>query len=270
MKNIVISAIMACTMLLSAPCASANSPETIRQTISAGDYASAFSQAETLETAEGYALAAESLLSEIMLGQAENNKKQAKRARKLTEAALALDPTHQNARLQFALADGFVARETGDVSAWMKKLQKKTEAIVQAYRMDFPEDPRGSAMLGAWHLTIARKAGGKNAEKWFGASVEQGQSLFRSAQTVWPDDVIIGVNYAFALLALADEDLEDSVEARQTLQRIASLTAEDHMSTVLKTYAAQALKNIEDRSAVRAYADLFLNGKVPVFSAEED
>jgi hypothetical protein len=125
-------------------------------------------------------------------------------------------------------------------------------------------------MLGAWHLTIARKAGNKNAEKWFGASVEQGQSLFRSAQTVWPDDVIIGVNYAFALLALADEDLEDSVEARQTLQRIASLTAEDHMSTVLKTYAAQALKNIEDRSAVRAYADLFLNGKVPVFSAEED
>jgi len=268
MKHALISIMTVGALFLATSPVSAAPPAEIRQLMAAGDFTAAFVQANEAQTAEGYALAAESLLSEIMLGRAEKNKKQAKRARKLAEAGLELDPSHQNARLQYALADGFVARETGDVSAWMKKLPQKTQEIVQAYRNDFPDDARGDALLGAWHLTIARKAGGKNAEKWFDGSVSEGQRLFRSARAVLPDDIVVGVNYAFSLLALETEDFDDPEEVRQVLVAISNVEPEDHMSRVLMGYAAEALGAIENREAVRAYAEMFLEGKVPEFPSE--
>ena len=244
-------------------------PTDIRLKMIEGDYASALVEAKDLETADGYALAAEILLTEIMLGQAEKNKKQAKRARKLAKAGLEIDPSHQNARLQYAIADGFVTRETGDVSAWMKKLPQKKHDIVQSYRTDFPSDPRGDALLGAWHLAIARKAGNKNAEKWFDASITQGQELFQSARQARPHDIVINMNYAFSLLALDDEDFSDQSEASQILTEIVARAPADHLERVLQDYAQAALSQIEDADRVRDYAGMFLDGEVPVFEVED-
>jgi len=247
----------------------ARGSEDIRLHMITGDYAAAYAHAEQLGTADGHALTAEILLSEIMLGQAEKNKKQAKRARKLAKAALELDPANQNARLQYAIADGFVTRETGDVSAWMKKLPQKTEAIVKAYRTDFPADPRGDALLGAWHLAIARKAGNKNAEKWFEASILDGRALFQKARLAEPDDIIIGVNYAFSLLALDEKDFEGTDEARVILEQISMTDPADHLGQVLKGYAVEALKSIENRRLVSEYAGMFLDGKAPAFELDD-
>jgi len=261
---ITFSAIIAC--LIMAPAAFSNSPDAIRQAMIAGDFVSAFEQAEQLETANGYALAAESLLSEIMIGQAKKNKKQAKQARKLAEAGLEIDPMHQNARLQYAIADGFVARETGDVSAWMKKLPQKTHAIITAYRSDFPADPRGDALLGAWHLAVARKAGGKNAEKWFDATIEEGREFFQKARITQPNDVVINVNYAFSLMALKSDDFDYIEDVRQILSEVVEATPDDHIGRLLQSYAVEALANIEDQDKLRDYVCLFLDGKVPAFS----
>lgn len=241
----------------------AEEPVDIRTAMTNGAFDVAYTQAEQLGTADGYAMAAESLLSEIMLGAAKKNKKQAKRARKLAEAGLELDPSNQNARLQYAIADGFVTRETGDVSAWMKKLPQKTQAIVEAYRADFPMDARGDALLGAWHLAIARKAGNKNAEKWFGASIAEGRRLFENARRPQPNDIVVSVNYAFSLLALEDEDFPDIEEARQILTAVMATEPTDHLGRVLKTYAADALTQIEDRDDVREYVGMFLDGEKP-------
>ena len=243
----------------------AASPTDIRAALAQGAYPAAYSQAEQLGTADGYALAAEILLTEIMLGEVEKNKKQAKRARKLAKAGLELDPSNQNARLQYAIADGFVTRETGDVSAWMKKLPQKTEAIVQSYRADFPTDTRGDALLGAWHLAIARKAGNENAEKWFGATIAQGQGLFQNARMAQSDDIVVGVNYAFSLLALKEDDFPDTEEARQVLTAVMTTQPTDHLGRVLQTYAGEALTQIDDRDVVRDYAGMFLDGEKPVF-----
>ena len=268
MKRVLISLVTVLTLLGAGLTSFANSPETIRQSITAGDFSTAFVQAEALGTADGYALAAESLLSEIMLGLAEKNKKQAKRARALAQAALDLDPSNQNARLQYAVADGFVGREAGDVSAWMKKLPQKAEAIIKAYRTDYPNDPRGDALLGAWHLTIARKAGNEKAQKWFGANIADGRKLSQFALAARPDDIVVAVNYAFSLLALKDEDFSDIEEARQLLRAISARNPEDHLGRVLKDYAVEALGEIEDRDRVSHYAEMFLEGKVPEFTPE--
>ncbi|MEP3654380.1 MAG: hypothetical protein ABJO36_05735 [Litorimonas sp.] len=265
MKRLQITLSVLASLLLSVP-SLADGPTDVRQHMINGSFETAFAQAEQLGSADGYALAAESLLSEIMLGQAKKNKKQAKRARKLAEAGLDLDPKNQNARLQYAIAHGFVTRETGDVSAWMKKLPQKTQAVVQAYREDFPQDVRGDALLGAWHLAIARKAGNENAEKWFEASIAQGQSLFQNARTVKPNDIVISVNYAFSLLALKDDDFPDVEEARQILTSVIATEPTDHLGRVLKIYADEALTLIDDRDAVRDYAGMFLDGEKPTLN----
>lgn len=234
-----------------------------RLMIGAGHFEAAAAQAETLKTADAYALAAEALLSEVMLGQAKKNKKQAKRARKLAEAALDRDPMHQNGRLQYAIADGFVTRETGDVSAWMKKLPQKTYQVVQDYRRDFPTDPRGDALLGAWHLAIARKAGDDNARKWFDASVEDGMALYEAALVKAPDDPVIGVNYAFALMALKDRDQVDIGLAKARLEHAATLAPNDVLNATVCTYARQALTKLNEPVAAKAFAETFLDGNRP-------
>ena len=268
MKQIQITLALLASLTLNG-LAFAAGPADIHAQIINGEYQAAYIQAEKLETAEGYALAAQTLLSEIMLGQADKNKKQAKRARKLAEAALELDPSHQNARLQYAVADGFVARETGDVSAWMKKLPQKTQAIIQAYRTDYPNDPRGDVLLGAWHLAVAGKAGNENAKKWFSANIADGRALYKSARLKRPQDIIIGVNYAFALLGLKDEDFSGTQEAHQILNEVIAARPTDHIGHVLQGYARGALEVIEDRDAARDYAEMFLEGKVPQFSVED-
>jgi tetratricopeptide (TPR) repeat protein len=262
MKASFLKTLMIGTALMLSPSAWAEAPSQ-RLMIGAGHFTAAAEQADTLQTSDAYALASEALLSEIMLGQAQKNKKQAKRARKLAEAALAIDPAHQNARLQYAIADGFVTRETGDVSAWMKKLPQKTHAVVQAYRTDFPDDPRGDALLGAGHLAIARKAGDGNAKKWFDASVAEGIALYEAALVRSPNDPVISVNYAFALIALEAEDRPDPMLAKARLEQVATLEPNDVLNATMVNYARTALAQIDDVKAVSEYAGTFLDGKRP-------
>jgi len=267
--RLLIKFILSAAISMTMACAAfALDPTSIRSTMHSGDYQAAFAEAESLQSAAGYALAAECLLTEIMLGKAKKNKKQAKAARKLAEAALELDPTHQNARLQYAIADGFITRETGDVSAWMKKLPQKTYAIVQAYRTDFPDDVRGDALLGAWHLAVVRKAGEKNAQKWFEASIADGQALFETAMIATPDDAVIGVNYAFSLIALDEDDLPDVTMAYALLNRLIAAKPTDHLSQTVLGYGREALTIMEDRGAAQDYTGQFLDGKKPSLTAE--
>ncbi|WP_409433049.1 hypothetical protein ACJ3XI_00720 [Litorimonas sp. RW-G-Af-16] len=254
--------------LCCAPLAAANELQTpygfAQSLIVEGEYQSASHAAASANTADSFALAAEALLSEVMLGLATDNKDQAKDARDLAEAALKLQPDHQNARLQYAIADGFITRETGNVSAWMKKLPQKTYAIVQDYRADFPDDARGDALLGAWHLAVVSKAGEKNAQKWFGASVADGQLLYNAALSKDANNVIVNVNYAFALLALSDEDMADTQTAKIWLEQSVQLDPSDHMSQTLLGYARTVLDMIDNRDAARIYAAMFLDGKKPI------
>ena len=186
------------TLLLAAP-AWANSAAKVRGLIASGDYETARVTAETLQTAEGYALAAESLSAQILLGEVTKLNKHSKQARELSEKALALDPDLYNAQLQYALSDGFVTRTSGDITAWRKKLPMKTLTKIGDFRAAYPDDPKGLALEGAWHLGIIRKTGEKNGSKWFGASLAEGQRLYAEARAKTPNDVLIESTYAMSI-----------------------------------------------------------------------
>lgn len=248
------------TLSLTAP-ADANDIATVQTLIQSGDYTAAHDTAVELKSADALALASESLARQVMLGEVKKLKKTSKKARDLAEAALAIDPTHQNARLQYAITDGFVARLTGDVSAWMKKLPQKSFAKIEKYRADFPEDPRGDALLAAWHLGVIRKAGVSNGAKWFDASLEEGQRLYEGAILASPNDAVISMNYAFALIALGEDVYSDWGKVSSLLEQVRTMPVTDDLSQKIEGHASAALTLFEAKEALRDYAEAFLDGE---------
>lgn len=248
------------TLSLAAP-TYANDVAKVRTLIQSGDYTAAHDTAVEIESADALALAAESLARQVMLGEVEKLKKTSKEARDLAEAALEIDPTHQNARLQYAITDGFVARLTGDVSAWMKKLPQKSFAKIEAYRADFPDDPRGDALLAAWHLGVIRKAGISNGAKWFDASLEEGKRLYEGAMLASPNDPVITMNYAFALIALGEEVYSEWDKVRSLLERVKTMPVTDDLSQKIENHASAALTLFGNKEALRDYAEAFLDGE---------
>lgn len=250
--------IIAGLMFTAAP-AWANSAAEVRGLIASGEYETARVTAESLETAEGYALAAESLSAQILLGEVNKLNKKSKQARELSEKALALDPALYDAKLQYALADGFVTRTSGDITAWRKKLPAKTLAVIQDFRAAYPDDPKGAALEGAWHLGVIRKTGEKNGGKWFGASLAEGERLYAEARAKAPNDVLIETNYAFSLLVL-DRDAY-APQVRLLLEAIAAMPANDDLYRKVQMKAAKILAASEDLKTMEKMAERFLDGE---------
>ena len=246
------------TLLLAAP-AWANNAAEVRGLIAAGEYETARVTAESLDTAEGYALAAESLSAQILLGEVSKLNKQSKQARALSRRALALDPTLYNAQLQYALSDGFVTRTSGDITAWRKKLPSKTFAIIKDFRAAYPDDPKGLALEGAWHLGVIRKTGEKNGGKWFGASLAEGERLYAQARRLAPNDVLIETNYALSLLVLDVETYGPHM--KPILEVAAAMPANDDLYKKVQIKAATVLAAYGDDKQVKKLAGRFLDGK---------
>lgn len=250
--------LIALALLLSAP-AWGNSAQEVRGLIASGDYETAQSLAETLETAEGYALAAESLSARILLGEVRKLNKRSKQARKLSEKALEIDPTLYDAKLQYALSYGFVTRTSGDLTAWRKKLPTKTLAIIRDFRTAYPDDPKGLALEGAWHLGVIRKAGTKNGGKWFGASLAEGERLYAQARAQAPNDVLIETNYAMSLLVLDVKHYGPQV--KPILEAVAIMPAADDLYRKVQEKAAKILASYGDDKRVEKLAARFLDGE---------
>lgn len=236
----------------------ANSAEDVRALISSGDYVQARTEAQNLNSAQGYALAAESLASQILLGEVDKLNLRSKEARELSEKALALNPDLYEAKLQYTLTDGFVTRTSGDFTAWRKKLPMKTYNKIQSFRTDYPDDPRGMALEAAWHMGIVRKAG-KNSEKWFGASLTEGQRLYEFAIKANPNDILVVTNYAMSLLVLNAKDHADS--ARPILESVTQLIPSTHLDRKIQMRAKEVLESYEDHKQVEKLAAKFLDGK---------
>lgn len=237
----------------------ANSAKDARELIALGDYETARAIAQNLETAEGYALAAESLSAQILLGEVSKLNRKSKQARALSKKALALDPALYDAQLQYALSDGFVTRTSGDITAWRKKLPTKTLANIQAFRAAYPDDPKGAALEGAWHLGVIRKTGEKNGGKWFGASREEGERLYAEARAAAPNDVLIETNYALSLLVLDVEKYAPQVAP--LLEAVAGMPAGDDLYKKVQMKAAKVLAAFGDEKRVEKLAERFLDGE---------
>lgn len=215
-----------------------------RDRLLAGEYQTALSLGQSLETAEGLALAAEALSAQVMLGLVEKPRKTATRARKLAQDALKLDPESHNANVQYALARGFEAQNSSPFRAVRKNLISKSRKAIEAVREKFPDDPRGDALMGAWHLGIVRKAGTGRADDLFNARAEDGIKFYGLALERVPDDIIILSNYSATLLAI-DADLYKD-KAEKMLDHVSKLEPQNMAEAAVKERMAEFLLHFEN------------------------
>ena len=173
--------------------------------------------------------------------------------------ALTLEPMLYEAQLQYALTDGFVTRSANPLTIWRKKLSQKTYAMIKKFRAAYPEDARGMALEGAWHLAIIRKAGPKNGPKWFGASLSEGQQLYEQARANDTQNILIETNYAFALYVLDANKFGEKVKMH--LESLSDISPVSHLEGRVQEKAAQVYAALGDPPRAKKLAENFLDGK---------
>lgn len=214
--------------LMWASSAFANSVSDARALFISGEYDAAIEMATESGTPEGLVLAAETLSAKVMLSYVDDPNESAQQARHWAEDAVEALPNSREARVQYALAYGFETRTSSPFRAWRKGLPGKTLEAIEQVISAYPDDARGPALLGAWHLGIVRKAGEKNGLKWYDATEEAGVAAYEAALKMAPNDVVIGSNYAVTIIAL---------DAEKYFER-----AEEVLKTVVDAKAANAVE----------------------------
>lgn len=228
-----------------------------RQSFLSGDYVSAIEAGRDMETAEGLALASEAMSAQVLLGEVEKRRKTATKARKLAKKALKKDPESHEANVQFALARGFETQASSPLRVWRKGLIKKSKEAIETVQQKFPEDPRGDALMGAWHLGIVRRAGEGRAEEWFEATEAEGITFYESALEQSPDNIIILANFATTLLAIDSTKHNDKGQAliKRALDAEPAYALESAVQARLKTLESL----FEDPEALQEMAEDILD-----------
>lgn len=194
-----------------------------------GEYDAAVTAASALNTADGYALAARSLLGKINLQlRSERQMKEIEQAVALAEKALELDPNNVEGHLQIATAYGFKGRMISMFSAKIAKLPEKSGYhLDRAIEID-PENAWGWSFAGARHWEIVRKGGPGMARALFGSTVEEGNLAFEKSLELGAQNPFIP--YLYALTLLTSDVYANEARARELLNATAAITPASHQS----------------------------------------
>jgi len=227
----------------------ANSLEQTRQLLDQGQFDQAAEMGQTIATAQGLTLAAEAIAAPVLLGKSDNQRDRAKAALKLAEAAVGLDPNSVEARLQVALALGFVTRASNPITVWRKGLAVELKDAIAAHQNLAPNDARGHALLGAWHYGIIRKAGEKRGHKWYDATLIAGNAAYDKALQLAPNDIIIKTNYA---LSLVDDDYDaHQVTALNMLEAAINIPAQSALETAVQSRMKTIVEDWDNKKDLR-------------------
>ena len=217
--------------------AAASGPRALYQ---AGDWLRAEQSAATASDAASKTLAAQAVLARLMAGELADEprgdkREAARRAQSHARSALDMDPDHAPAHLRLAAGIGYEARYRSSLSAAMARLpQRGLSHIETALELD-PTDPWAHAMLGAWHLEVARKGG----EGMFGSDIETGLQAYRRAVAM--DGVEPAIPYHFALALIAAHPNAHGDEAEALLDQALASPAE----TAFDRAAHQLARNLK-------------------------
>jgi hypothetical protein len=206
-------------VLLAAVWASPLSAETSdepAQLYAAGHYLAAAKAAESHASPDSFTLAARALLAACIAG-GERRQTAAllDRAERLANEALELDPDTIDARLQLALVYGMRGRRVSVPEAFARGFAPRGRRLIDQALTLAPQDARPHAMLGAWHLEVLRRGGSAGAFA-YGARFADGAAAFERALSLAPNDLMIPLQYAIALLEF---------DARSHAARVADLLA---------------------------------------------
>ncbi len=221
-----------------------------------GDYMAAAQEAEADAGADDLAFAARALLAYCLTGAGEPDDAIVERASRNAEAALKLEPAHEEGRLQLAIAMSLKSRRMDVMGAWTSGYGKKGRKLAEDVLKADPTNFHALGFLAVWNVEVERRGGGLGA--WaMGASLDKARSYYDAATRLAPDDIGIHWQYARALVALEASDR--AAEASRALARAIAANAGDHVEQVMQSRARQladALK--DDKAAARKLAQVLL------------
>src|SRR5262249_25515990 len=162
------------------------------------DYMEAAAQAEAGAGANDLAFAARSLLAHCMTGVDEPDARIVDRASKDAEAALRLDPGHEEGKLQLAIALSLKSRTMGLIDAWSAGYGDKGRDLANQVLAKDPNNFYAHGFLAVWNIEV-RHRGGAIGAAFLGASLKEARHQYDEAARLAPDDVGIHWQYGRAL-----------------------------------------------------------------------
>ncbi len=221
-----------------------------------GEYMAAAQAAEAASGADNLAFAARSLLALCMTGTTEPDAAIVERASRNAEAALKLDPAHEEGRLQLAIALSLKSRRMDLMAAWNAGYGEKGRKLAEEVLANDPANFYAHGFLAVWNLEVERRGGGFGA--WImGASLGSAREHYEAAVKLAPDDV--GIHWQFARALAALDAKANAAEAARILARAAAANAGDHVEQVMQARAMRLATALAgDKAAAQKLAQEML------------
>lgn len=222
---------------------SAQPIEEARTFYAEGRFTEAAKLAQGLDTSEGYALAANSLVI-YSYYIAPDNEKEALflRAADLARKAIRLDAANPEAYLQLAHATGRLAQVTGAWEALNEGYAGQVRDTIQEALRLAPDMAAAHLSLAAWHAGAISTAGFM-AGILYDANEEDALAHFERASELAPREKIILLEYALGLLGLNADDNREKV--RDLLERAIALPAKDALDRIIHQKAVEHLAALD-------------------------
>jgi len=185
-----------------------------------GQYDEAMRQGASAGTAAGFAIAARAAMADAMMHPAPCLEC-LKRAEDYARRSIAADKDAADGHVWLAAALGYEARIVGLVRARLDNDPAQAKANLDDALKAQPDNAYALAALGGWNVEIVRAGGKFLANKLYGASIEQGMTLFDRAVRAAPRNVAVRYQIALSLAGLnpaahrsrIDSELEAAIHA---------------------------------------------------------
>ncbi|MBN9545567.1 MAG: hypothetical protein J0I19_08835 [Alphaproteobacteria bacterium] len=185
-----------------------------------GQYDEAMRQGAAAGTAAGFAIAARAAMADAMMRPAPCLEC-LKRAEEYARRSIAADKDAADGHVWLAAALGYEARIVGLVRARLDNDPAQAKANLDDALKAQPDNAYALAALGGWNIEIVRAGGKFLANKLYGASIEQGLTLFDRAVRAAPRNVAVHYQIALSLAGLnpaahrsrIDSELEAAIHA---------------------------------------------------------
>ena len=230
---------------LAAPAAYAEgSIDGARTAFDEGRYLEAADMAESLDTSEGYALAADALAVHGHYIAADADKQPLlQRARSLADKAVALDQTSAEARFQVAHAMGRYAQSIGPTKALRQGLVGGSREAIEAVLEVDPDMAEARLSLASWHADVVDGFGRMLARMTYGATVQAAMDNYERTLELAPDEKVAYVEFARGLTAIGGR--KERARVRELLTHALELPVRNDFDRITHERAKAQLASLE-------------------------